>query len=154
MTNFFLLNTVTQCHKHFFKHSDLFLVVDSILRKKLKNRLSFKNKFQHRRQIGLEYLFPCFVQTIYFVSSFSLYFHILLSSVTTITTVTTVTSVTFVTTVTTVFTVNSVTYITVNCQLLLSNTWFFLLQKSTNRMLNGPTDQKVELLWSVKNRSM
>ena len=47
---------MTQCDKQFFKHSDLFFSGKFILRKKLKIWLPFKNKFQHRIKIGLEYL--------------------------------------------------------------------------------------------------
>ena len=50
------LNTVTQCDKHFLQHSDLFFSGKFILRKNQKNWLPLKNKFQHRRKIGLEYL--------------------------------------------------------------------------------------------------
>ena len=53
---FFFLNTVTLCDKHVFKHSDLFLSGKFILRKNQKIWLPFKNKFEHRRKIGLEYL--------------------------------------------------------------------------------------------------
>ena len=53
---FFFLNTVTKCDKFFFKHSDLFFSGKFIFRKKLKIWWPFKNKFQDRRKISLEYL--------------------------------------------------------------------------------------------------
>ena len=52
----FFLNTLTECAKHFLKNSDLFFSGKLILRKKLKIYLPLKNKFQHRRKIGVEYL--------------------------------------------------------------------------------------------------
>ena len=56
MTNFFFLNTVTQCDKHLFKDSDIFFNGKFIFRKNQKIWLPLKNKFQHRRKISLEYL--------------------------------------------------------------------------------------------------
>ena len=67
VTNIILLNTVTQSDKLFisetqwlsaaniiFKHSNLFFSGKFIFRKNLKIWLPFKNKFQHKRKIGLE----------------------------------------------------------------------------------------------------
>ena len=60
MKNLFL-NKKTQCEKHFFKHSDLFFSSKFILWFFLKIWFPFKNKFQHRRKIGLQYLLPLFL---------------------------------------------------------------------------------------------
>ena len=53
---FFFLNTVTQSYKHLLNTVIFFLAVNLILEKNQKIWLPFKNKFQQRRKIGLEYI--------------------------------------------------------------------------------------------------
>ena len=63
MTNIFFLNTVTKCDKHFLKHIDLFIRSKFIFRQNMTIWLPFKNKFQDRRKIGLEYLEGTYINT-------------------------------------------------------------------------------------------